>query len=334
MKSHQKKLTLFLLALGFCTAAYSQEVVASSCRENDQIDSSKRQEVNAAALDFVQTLLGSNPAAAFSSLSEEGKKAVPDEMALVQAATLIQQFKPADLKVEHTYVINIFGKSPGRVVCGKSLSKPDEWVSVVAADLPEQAYVSLSAEAINNQFAFTVWLVPGAGGWKVQSFSMNMGTLANEGPDQLWERARAQKANGHNLNAALLYFAAMQTINRGPNLQLGLADAISKDASEYQLPPEIEGQPPFEWKAPDMTFEVLSVGPIAVGGKIYIVIQDESPPWHSNDQIDGWNRKLIAWFKGRFPEYSDAFAGIVVRANEQGTHRGYGTVDEVSSKAQ
>jgi hypothetical protein len=279
-------------------------------------------------------LLGPNASSAYSFLSKAGKLDVPDEQVLEQAAAAIQQVKPEKLAVQHTYLINLVGMSPGRVVCATDLTKPDGWVSVVAGDFPEQAYVLLSAHTVNNQLVFTVWLVPEAGTWKVQSFSMHVATLAEEGSEQLWQKARTQKLEGHDLNAALLYATAAETANRGPNLQLGLASAIGNDMSQLSIPAEIRGQPPFQWKTPDGSFKVLVIGPIAVGGKVYLMIRDESPPWTNDSQIDARNRKLIAFVKRRFPEYSDSFAGIVVQAHEEGTHRVYGTVEVVSRRTQ
>jgi hypothetical protein len=75
----------------------------------------------------------------------------------------------------------------------------------------------------------------------------------------------------------------------------------------------------------------LNVGPIAVGGKIYIMILHRVSPWESNEQVDGWNRELLQYFKQHFPEYSDVFAGLVARAVESGTNRGYGTVEQLQS---
>ena len=78
--------------------------------------------------------------------------------------------------------------------------------------------------------------------------------------------------------------------------------------------------------------KVMNVGPVAIGGKIYVAITHEVSPWQSDQQVDGWNKNLINYFKHRFPEYSGVFAGLVVRAKERGTNRGFGTVDAPSSQ--
>lgn len=324
-----KKLALFLLALGVCSTSFAQNSSRSSCGQDNHISAPQRQAIDSAALHFVRTLLGSDPSAAYNLMSPEGRQQVPNVHVLQQIATVLEHFKPKGIKVQHTYIIHIHGSSPGRVVCATDLSTPGGWVSIVAANVPEQAYVVLSAQAINNQFAYTIWLVPESGTWKVQSFHDNIATLGSETSDQLWKRARAQKAERHDFNAALLYVAAFQTASRGPNFQLGIDNSIAEEMSQLPLPPEIKGRPPYDWKSSGMTFKVLSFGPIAVGGKIYVEIRYESPVWSSDSQVNGWNKKLIAYVKTHFPEYSDAFAGIVIRAHEKGTRQIFGTVDVV-----
>src|SRR5262249_5202496 len=137
---------------------------------------------------------------------------------------------------------------------------------------------------------------------------------------------------GHKFNAALLYAAATQVANRGPNFQLGITQSISEDLSKLTVPSEIQGQPPFLWKDGHNTYKVLNVGPIAVGGKMYITIAHEVSPWQTDAEVDSWNKQLLGYFKKRFPEYSDVFAGLVARAMERGTDRGFGTVEELPMK--
>lgn len=76
---------------------------------------------------------------------------------------------------------------------------------------------------------------------------------------------------------------------------------------------------------------MINLAPTAIGGKLYIVITHEVSPWQSNEQVDGRNKQLLTYFKRRFPEYTDTFAGLVARATERAGNRGYGTVDETSS---
>jgi hypothetical protein len=309
--------------------AFPQAPFAFSCAEDAHVDAGKKKTIDSVAMNFVQTVLGANPSAAFDLMSKTGQAETTREQFDGSAAGIIRQFDPKNVTVQHTYLVDLKGKSPGRVVCATDLSKPEGWESLAAADVPEQADVLLSADTRNNKLAFVVWLVPEQGEWKVQSFRLNVSTLADKDSLQLWELARAQQARQHNFNAALLYAAAAQTADRGPNFQLGVTQSISDEMSKLTVPAEIHGQPPFFWKSGETTYKVANVGPIAVGGKIYVIIVHEVSPWLNNEQVDGWNKELLSYFKGRFPEYSEVFAGLVARATERGSNRGYGTVEEL-----
>lgn len=323
---------LFLAALPLLIpAVFAQSPFMSSCAEDKHIEIAKGQAIHSVASDFLEKLLGPNPDGAFDMLSDEGKTNATPQQLKSQAMAIVQLFEPKNISLQHTYLIQLKGKSPGRVVCGTDFSKPDGWESLGAASVPEQAHVVMSAETRNNQLAFTLWLVPEQKTWKVQSFWVNVATLADKDSMQLWQLGRAQEAKGHNFNAAILYTAAAQVANRGPSFQMGIAQSISQDLAKLAVPSEIQGPPPFSWKNGDKTYKINGVGPIAVGGKIYLMIAQEVQPWGADEEVDGWNKELLGYFKLRFPEYSNAFAGLVARATERGGTRGYRTVEELSA---
>ena len=309
--------------------AFAQSPFIYSCTEDSDITSNKRGLIESTANNFLQLLLGPNPEKAFELMSEKGRANVTREQLKGEASTILQQVKPQNISLQHTYFIELKGTSPGRVVCARDISKPDGWESLEAADVPEQAHVTITAKAVNNLMAFTVWLVPEQNSWKVQSFWMNAATMADKDSLKLWQLAQEQRKKGHNFNAALFYAAAAQMANRGPNFQMGIVQSISQDSSTLTMPPDILGSPPFLWKNGEKTYKVMNVGPIAVGGKIYLILVHEVPPWQSNEQVDNWNKEFLRYVKQRFPEYTDAFAGLVARAHERGSTRGFGTVEEL-----
>ena len=314
---------IVLLPLPVC----GQTPFAFSCAEDSHIDAAKKKAVDAVALNFVQTLLSATPGRAFDAFSKEGQKNVTREQLVAQGGALIEQFQPKNVATEHTYLISLVGNSPGRIVCATDLSNPEGWEALSAANVPEQAHVAMSADALNNHLAFTVWLVSAQGSWKVQSYWMNVSSLAGKNSTQLWQMARGQKARGHNFNATLLYSVAGQIANRGPDFQLGIAQSISEEMPKLVIPAEIQGPPPFIWKNGATTFKILNVGPVAVGGKIYIIILHEVGPWQTDSQVEGSNKELLNYFKAHFPEYTDVFAGLVARAKDRESNRLYGTVE-------
>jgi hypothetical protein len=103
---------------------------------------------------------------------------------------------------------------------------------------------------------------------------------------------------------------------------------ISEEYSKAKRPAEMAGTPPWYWKNERTTFKIMQVGSLGIAGKLYVVIDHEVPSMTSNEEMERANRDLIAHFKRRFPEYADIFAGLLARAHEQNTGKGYGTVDE------
>jgi hypothetical protein len=306
----------------------AQAPFLSECGEDQHIDPAKRSAIEASAMQFAKTAVGGDSTTTYGLLSKEGRAAATHEE-LVQLLGLLRQFEPTNLAPEHTYLIDIKGVAPKTVVCGTNLAQQDGWAALSVSDLREQAYSLISADMVNNKLTFTLWLVPEDGTWKVQSFWMNASTLADKDSEQLWKLAQSQNLLGHRFNATLLLAAAGQAANRGPNFQMGITQPISEDWSKLSVPAEVQGQPPFLWKDGEKTYKVTNVSPMAIGGKIYVVIVHEVPPWKDDNEVVGWNREVLSYFEKRFPEFTDAFAGVVARATEQGGHRGYGTVDGI-----
>lgn len=322
------RLLFLATALAVGVSVRAQSLFVSSCQEDSGIQQAKRTILESFAMDFVHKLLGANPETAFEMMSEDAKKSGTREQFKTMAIGMFQKMQLRNISPLHTYSIELKGQSPGRVLCGTALSKPDGWESLEAANVPEQAHVLISANTVNNLMVVSVWLVSEQGAWKVNSFWLNAASMADLDSMKLRQLGQAQQAKGHNFNAAIYYSAAAQLANRGPSFQLGIAQAIADDLTKLPVPSEIQGPAPFSWKDGEKTYKVLNVGPIAVGGKIYIMIVQEVAPWQSNAQVEGWNRELLIYFKKRFPEYSDSFAGLVARAHERGSNRGFGTVEE------
>ena len=107
---------------------------------------------------------------------------------------------------------------------------------MVAADLPEQAYVLASTRGINNDITLTLWLIPEQNQWKVQNVWTNASTMVDKNSVQLRQLARNEASRGHAFNAALLFNAAGQLAARGPNFEAGIMQSISKDLSELVVP--------------------------------------------------------------------------------------------------
>jgi hypothetical protein len=314
------------LCFFLASSSWAQDRQQTRCVQDAAIGELE-QRVDSAAMNFVDALVRGDSDAAFSDLSADLRQKL-SRAGLAEKISTIRQFEPKNPRVEHTYLIQM-GKQPiDRVVCGTGL-EPNQRVTLSATNVPEQVHILLSAVTRNNRLAVTAWILPENGEWKVRGFWCNVAALADQGPLQLWEMAREQNRREHLFNAALFYTAALQLMNRGPDFEMGAAHAIREEMTHVVAPREIQGPAPFSWRDGDKSWKILNIGPLAIAGKIYVTISHEVPQIQTESQVDGWNKELLAYFKKRFPEYSDVFAGVAIRAHERGTNRGFGTVEEL-----
>lgn len=300
------------------------------CYFDDGIELARRRAINSVAEGFMRAVLGGNATAAYGMLAAELQSKVTLDQFKGQV-DVVTAYAPVKLARTRSFFLELNGTSPGKVVCAEDLSRPGGWQALAAANIPEQAHVLLTAKTVNNGLTFALWLTPAQSDWKVRGFWWNVSSMAGKDSSQLWEMGRAQAAKGNNFNAAALLTAAGKLAERGPDFQMGLTPAISESLSKLPpLPPDMAGERPFLWKDGATTYKVQTIGPIGVGGKIHLIIEHEVPTGQTDETFEARNKELIRYFKKRFPEYSDAFAGVIVRALESGTTRGYGTVDEHS----
>src|SRR5208337_4820751 len=130
--------------------AWAQLPFVSSCAEDSHIDEAKRKALNSAAINFAEAFLGPDPSSGFAALSKEGQRTITEEQLTAQARAIQEQLQPTDLRAQHVYMLNISGRSTGRVICATDLKKADGWESLETINVPEQAYVLMSAQARNN----------------------------------------------------------------------------------------------------------------------------------------------------------------------------------------
>lgn len=319
-------LVCFSPLLAYCQTRLQPFV--TTCKADEEISAKNREAIGEVVLKFVQDAIGSSPSAAYALFTQDAKTTVPEESFVNSFQGGIKPMGPfRDLRVVHTYIARVTGGTQSqRVVCG-NLSSLSTWVSVNVKPGPAEAYAVIEGKTVNNTVAFILWLITQDDKWRVQYVQYAITSMVGKSSEDLQKMAVAENERHHNLNAFLLYATALQLSDRGPFFQLGVRPEIEQALQAVQRPTILQGQAPFVWNFEKSTFKVLNVGLIGVGGQVYLEIDHEIEPWKADGEADQINRELIARFAKVYPEYREAFAGLVVRAHERGGNRGYGTVD-------
>ncbi|MBI2678965.1 MAG: hypothetical protein HYX28_09305 [Candidatus Koribacter versatilis] len=314
---------LFLTAIGF-----SQQP-KPTCFVDGAIPKNTKAAIEREALAFLGTALGEKPATAYQFLTAQSQREVGLEAFTALATGLSHSTEPRNLRVAHSFLVREITQE--RVAAACSSADPDQSVIVATEPRAQQAYVLFVADGVNNRVAFPVWLVEEELAWKIRGFIGFPTSLADKDSSALRAMAQTERQRGHSLNSALLYSAALQT-RVSPLLEYGNATELRKELSGLKVPAEIEGQPPFVWKSAKHSFEVSSVQPMAIGGKLFLVVERVADTWPSDKEIDAASKDLITFLQQRYPEYREVFAGIIVRAHEKNGSRGFGTVEEDQPK--
>lgn len=185
---------------------------------------------------------------------------------------------------------------------------------IAASPAPLQAHVIIEATARNNRWAFVLWLLPDQPRWRINGFYILPITILDRTATDIWKLARQERQRGHVLNSYLLYVSAAQLAYRGPDLQLGIQPEIVKEKAALTVPPELKGEPPFEWKFSKGNYHVIGIGPIGVGGVFALRIVHTVAQTGDDRELDRQNRALITAFKDAHPDYAQVFDGLVVQA--------------------
>jgi hypothetical protein len=301
----------------------------ANCGTDDEIPAKDRAAADQAAMQFVKDALGPDPAMAYSLFTPDAKTNLTSEKFVAMFKQSIQPMAPFNnLHVAHTYFAKVSGGTQAQqVICG-IISSPKTWVAVTAKPGPTQAHVVVEGETLNNSWVFVLWLIPTEGSWQVQYVQALPSALVGRSSGDLQDMAEAEKKKNHIFNAYILYATANQLVARGPFFQLGILPEIQQNLSALQVPRELKGRPPFTWQFGQASFKVLNVGALGVNKKIYLKIDQELESWAADKDADDKNHELISAFAKAFPEYTDVFSGLVVRAHERAGPRGFGTVTE------
>jgi hypothetical protein len=300
---------------------------AGICQRDEEIAPPTRAAIEAAAMTYVRTVLSADPASGYAMMTKE-VQAASTPLKFTAAMMAVKAMQPTGrLQVARSYFIQSAGSGPdARTVCGPL--SDSQWVSLEIKPGREQAHVEIDGQARNNGLAFTLWLLPEQGDWRVESFHAAYSSIVGLTPEMLLKRAREESTLGHRFNATMLYAGAQATVDRGPAFQLGVRQDLQQDLRTFPLPPEFQGTPPFTWKMNGHAYSVSQVTIVGVDGKLGLIFLLPQKTWTDNQAADRVNRAFLNDFIATHGDYRRAFQFLVARALKPDKSGGFGTAYE------
>jgi hypothetical protein len=194
-------------------------------------------------------------------------------------------------------------------------------------NLPPGSYgiVTIDVPTAKQTYAVTFVLQQEGKDWKVGGFYVKEMKIA--GHDGIWfaDRARAFKAKSENHNAWPYYLEARDLLVPVSFMYTQTTDKLA-DEAEAIKPADL----PVDGKTVDLSaagkaYHLSALFPVVVKQDLYLVVKYQSPDVSNTSQTFQDNTAVMKALVAKYPEFRDAFEGIVARAVEP-SGRDYGSM--------
>lgn len=322
---------LFVIGCGLPASAAAPAaggIQGGICSTDDEIAAGERKTVGDAALALVRAMMANDDGAAYAMMTGETQAHMPRaEFAQFITTSNAVPGPFRDPQVSHVFVLETTGTgADGRGICS---AKPDGMISVEVKPGQRQAHVLITAQTVNNSWAFTIWLLPDGTAWRVQYVHIAASAIVGKSVDDMLQLARRERDAGRTFNAAMLYLGAQGLADRGPAFQLKIAQTLNDDMQAMTPPPELQGKAPYTWTMNGKAYSVAQAGIIGIDKGIGLIFVLPHQSWGSDAAIDAQNREFLDAFRAAHPDFVKVFAFLTARAMKPDNSGGFGTVYDV-----
>lgn len=162
--------------------------------------------------------------------------------------------------------------------------------------------------------------------WKLGGLYVKETQIAGHDGNWFADRARAFKGKSQNRNAWLFYLEARDLMVPVPFMYTQITDKLADEAEAVKpadLP--VSGNT-VELAAGGKTYRLTTLFPVAVKQDLDLVVKYQSSDISNTTQTFQDNTAVMKSLIAKYPEFRDAFEGVVARAVEPTTGRDYGSL--------
>jgi hypothetical protein len=268
-------------------------------------------------------------------LKQNSIASVASDFSAIEAAVKDHQadLSGAQATPRSPYLLKAEGTAPferAEFLCGvfgKNGQTADSAVFVIP-NLPPGNYAVVTLDAPTTKQPYTISFVLQQEGkdWKVGGLHVKETLVAGHDANWFAERARAFKTKGQNRDAWLYYSEARDLAVPVPFMYTQMTDRLS-DESDTVKPPDlpVSGNT-VELAAGGKSERLTTLFPLGVGQDLDLVVKYQSPDVSNSAKMFQENTAVTKALVAKYPEFRDAFDGVVARAVEPSTGRDYGSL--------
>jgi hypothetical protein len=226
------------------------------------------------------------------------------------------------------FLLQAEGKAPlerGEFLCGVfgAQGQTRDSAVFVIPNLPPGNYgvVTLDITTANGPYTLSLVLQQQASNWKLGGFYAKPAQVAGHDGNWFASRAREFKTKGQLRNAWFYYLQARDLLVPVSFMSTMLTDKLD-DEMQSVKPADL---PPATLIAGAKTFKLMSLFPLAVTKDLDLVVKYQAADVSNSAQTFQDNMAVMKALVAKYPEFRDAFNGVVVRAVEP-SGRDYGSL--------
>lgn len=185
--------------------------------------------------------------------------------------------------------------------------------------------VTLDVPTAKQTYAVTFVLQQQGKDWKVGGFYVKEMKIAGHDGNWFADRARAFKAKGENHNAWLYYLEARDLLVPISFMYTQITDKLADEAETVKPADLPGGGKTTDLPAAGSTYHLTALFPVVVKQDLYLVAKYQSSDVSNTSRTFQDNTTVMKALVAKYPEFRDAFEGIVARAVEP-SGRDYGSM--------
>jgi hypothetical protein len=323
---HRERKPLVLMALLLLGLALPR-AVGQTCASAAEIDATTRSSLERTARQFFDY-------ASKGDVFDLKQSAIPSLAASfgnIEGLVVDQRsiYAGAQATVRASYQLEVSGTAPlarAEFMCG--VWATPGWATVAITNMPPGRYglVIQDVSSAKGKYALTMVLKQEGAAWKLAGYYSKPEEIGGHDGQWFLTKAREYKAKGASHNAWFYYLTAWDVTAPVDFMATRALDKISDEMQSARPADLPSGDHPLTLAAGSgRSYQVIYMSALPVGTDLDLLVKYRVADVSDSQRAFDDNMAVIRAIVSRYPEFRDAFAGVVARATEA-SGRDYGTL--------
>jgi hypothetical protein len=222
----------------------------------------------------------------------------------------------AQANIRDEYILETSGNAPvprAEFFCG--IYNSPQRSAFIINNLPPGRYAIVIQDVTTSKgpYFLTLILKQQGGAWKLAGYYSKPSTIGGHAGDWYLTKAREFKTKGETHDAWFYYLTAWDLLAPVDFISTPKLDRIADEMQSVQ-PSDLPTNNPVDLVTANKTYKLTRVFPDRSNDGLVLVVKYQSPDISNTQQTFEDNMSVIRALVKKYPEYRDAFTGVVARA--------------------